>query len=134
MNTIQEAKRYIDNAREILREMNNEKSEWEKLRVELNNLYSFNNNWNEAVDLFNNRINKKFLNPVESIVRQKDVEGQGFSAVMILCSLIEMFAAFRVGKIFNFECDKKSPKYDYKGSKNLFVKFLCQDKIFENIF
>ncbi len=111
-----------------------ERDVWVDLRVKIKNSYEFSDDWNTAINLFSNRLDVKFFNPVEIIIRQKNPKGQGFSAVVVLCSLIEMFAAFRVGKIFNFKWNKRSPKYEYGGSRELFVKFLCQDKIFENIF
>jgi len=113
----------------------NELDEWKEIRQQLNNNYCFSENWGKAVDLFQGRINKKYFKPVERLINSNLRKGEGFAIVTIQCALIEMFAAFREGQIYNH--DKPSVNgisYEYKGSRDLFVRFLHSAEIFREIF
>lgn len=111
-----------------------EKKDWTKIRVSLNQQYDYDNSWEDAIKLFENRVNRKFLNPVELIIKGKALKGEGFTIVMVQCALIEMFAAFRKGKVFNHNRSSSSPKYEYDKSQQMFTSLLRSAKIFKDNF
>lgn len=111
-----------------------EKKEWARIRLIANQAYKYDEVWEDAIRLFEKRVSRKFFDPIQLIIDRRTLKGEGFTIVMVQCALIEMFAAFREGKIFNHFCTSASPKYEYKDSKNWFVRFLRTDPIFENIF
>lgn len=108
--------------------------EWNQLRTSLKSTYDYNLNWEEAICLFNARLKDKFIKPMAQLISFGDLKGEGFSIVTIQCALIESLAAFRQGKIFNYQCSKKSPSYEYSKSKDIFKGFLHEAPIFENVF
>ena len=61
-------------------------------------------------------------------------KGEGFAIVTLQCALIEMFAAFKYGKIHNREKEEDGPSYEYKSSDQYFIKFLKSEPIFQNHF
>jgi hypothetical protein len=112
-----------------------EKSEWAKIRKKLNQTYIFDETWEEAILLFNRRLNRKFFDPVQLIINGKTLKGEGFAIVTVQCALIEMFAAFRQGKIFNHNRrTSDSPKYEYNESKKMFTSLLRTVSIFQDNF
>lgn len=111
-----------------------EKKDWTKIRASLNQKYDYDDSWEEAIKLFKNRVNRKFFNPVELIIKGKALEGEGFTIVTVQCALIEMFAAFRTGRIFNHSRSSTSPKYEYNKSQQMFTSLLRSAKIFKDNF
>lgn len=112
----------------------NEKSDWIKIRSELNQTYKYDQTWGEAIQLFDKRLKRKYLKPVKVIIDQKILEGEGFTIVTVLCALIEMLAAFRQGKIFNYNKTADSPEYEYKHSQKMFTSLLRTASIFQDNF
>lgn len=111
-----------------------EKNEWLNIRNNLRNTFIFNKNWDDAINLFNTRFNRKFLNPIQVLIDERELKGEGFSILTIQCSIIESLAAFRVGKIYNYRFSQSSPNFEYKDSKAIFVDFLQSANVFENNF
>lgn len=111
-----------------------EKSDWSKIRTTLNQSYNYDQEWEKAINLFNKRVQRKFFAPIQLIIDQKILKGEGFTIVTVQCALIEMFAAFRVGEIFNHRKNGASPLYEYKDSQNLFTNFLHSTSIFKDHF
>jgi len=110
-------------------------NKWLLLRSELNSNYNYSENWKTAVLLFDERINNKYFNPVTKLVKLNAKTGEGFPIVIILCALIETFAAFKEGMIYNHSKPEIGGlSYEYNNSSSLFVKFLNTEQIFENIF
>src|ERR1700729_3233075 len=98
-----------------------EKKEWTKIRAKLNQPYKYENVWwEQAITLFDKRVRRKFLDPIQLIINGKTLKGEGFTIVTVQCALIEMFAAFRKGKIFNHNRTSGSPKYEYRESQKMF--------------
>lgn len=60
------------------------------------------------------------------------ITGEGFVIVTAQCALIETFAAFKEGKVYDREQEEN--EIYYFNSRNLFVKFLTTESIFEGIF
>lgn len=86
---------------------------WKSLRGELNNSYNFNSKWNEAVELFNQRIQTKYFNLINYLIegnsqkKENLRKGEGFSIVIIQCAIIETFAAFRKGLIYTVQGNRE---------------------------
>lgn len=114
--------------------MRKEQIKWAELRLELTGSYDYDDNWRAAINLFTARLEDKFFNPIQKIIDTKRFKGEGFAILAVQCALIEFFAAFRNGKIFNHNAGKNSPQYEYKGSAKLYVDFLHTANIFENVF
>jgi hypothetical protein len=107
---------------------------WKQLRISLKSTYDYDGHWKDAIDLFNMRLENKFIGPIGDLVDFGDLSGEGFSIVTIQCALIESLAAFRLGKIFNYQRSRNSPSYEYSRSKDIFTDFLHDAPIFENVF
>ncbi|WP_200976479.1 hypothetical protein [Echinicola sp. 20G] len=111
-----------------------EKDDWAKIRKTLILSYKYDSNWEDAINLFNKRLQRKFFEPIQHIIKEKKLKGEGFTIVTVQCALIEMFAAFRVGKIFNHNKLSNSPNYEYKESQRMFTSFLNSASIFKDNF
>lgn len=111
-----------------------EKDAWVTLRPNLRNTYDYNAYWEQAIQLFSTRFNRKFLNPIQRIIDLRNLEGEGFSVLTIQCAIIEALAAFKAGKIYNYRMSTPSPNFEYSDSRALFVEFLNGAHIFENNF
>lgn len=98
---------------------------WEKHRLKFKD-YSYNEDWKTVINIFENRIEKKFIEPLKILRKHGNNEGSGFSMVAIECLLIELFAAFREGKNFNhnYSNEKNPSTYQYGDCKALYVDFL----------
>lgn len=108
---------------------------WKKLRTDLNSNYGHSDNWIQAINLFDKRIQSKYFLPIQSLITNLGKEGEGFPIVTIQCALIETFAAFREGSIYNHnKPDNGGLTYEYWDSGELFVRFLNTASIFKGIF
>ncbi|MFA6712159.1 MAG: hypothetical protein WCS33_05580, partial [Candidatus Caldatribacteriota bacterium] len=72
---------------------------WTKKRQVVNNSYDFNEHWKEIIEKFRVRIENYYFFPIDSIIASNKLRGEGFTILTIQCVLIEMFAAFKYGKI-----------------------------------
>src|SRR5690348_13665043 len=97
-----------------------DKITWKKLRVELNNSYDFDERWDEVIDLFKQRIDNFYFDPIQKILNPNLKKGEGFAIVTLHCALIEMLAAFKYGKIHNRSKKPTDPSYEYKESDKYF--------------
>lgn len=109
-------------------------SEWKSIRKKVKNNFEYNSDWEKAINVFKTRLNRKFFNPLGELIKQNKQKGEGFTIVTTQCALIESLASFRTGQVFNHKRNKKSPIFEYSHSKDMFVKFLQTDGIFENNF
>ncbi len=111
-----------------------ERDQWIDIKRNINT-FAVNNAWEQAFCLFRKRIHDKFIKPIDNIIQLKSNSGEGFTVITILCVLIETFASFKYGKVFNHRYnDQKDPLYQYKDSRMIFVDFLHDENIFENHF
>ena len=108
--------------------------DWNRLRSKLNNDYDYNSDWKDAIELFVHRLESKFFEPLESIIKKQRLKGEGFTIVTVQCALIESLASFRTGQIFLHKAVKGQPKYIYNHSGKMFTDFLLSASIFENNF
>lgn len=107
---------------------------WKSIRKEIKNNFDYNQDWKNAINLFQTRLERKFFNPIEELIKTNKQEGEGFTIVTAQCALIESLASFRTGEIFNHKKRKNAPAYEYNESKKMFVNFLLKDSIFKNNF
>lgn len=89
---------------------------WKELRPQL--LYS-NDNWPKANQVFEDRIESRFLNPIEKIKSINKNEGEGFSIALISVVLLEFLAAFELGKIYRIQKENIAPHEYYSGIRLL---------------
>ena len=114
-----------------------DKQTWLKHRIELNGSYGYSEDWKTIIKLFENRIKDFYFVPINDILRPNNRKGEGFSVLTLQCALIEMFAAFKQGKIHTHKRpkkDEKRPTYEYYDSDKCFVEFLESEDVFENQF
>jgi len=114
-----------------------DKQTWSKHRMELNGSYGYSEDWKTIIKLFENRIKDFYFAPINDILRPNNRKGEGFSVLTLQCALIEMFAAFKQGKIHTHKRpkkDEKRPTYEYYDSDKCFVEFLESEDVFENQF
>src|SRR6185437_6366984 len=109
-------------------------SQWKKVRPSLNESYTYHEHWKEAIQLFKTRLDRKFFDPLKSIILQNQKLGEGFSIVTVQCALIESLASFRTGYIYKLKIEKNAPSFYYTKSKAMFIDFLHTDLIFINHF
>ncbi len=112
----------------------NEIKRWKGMRKKLAGNYSNLPIWGDAIFLYQERLENKYFNPILTLINDGPQKGEGFTILTAQCALIESFAAFEKGLIFNFNKTTGDPKYQYKKSKDLFVNFLLDAVIFENNF
>lgn len=87
-------------------------SDWNELRPTL--FYS-KGDWPLAIQVFEDRMNSRFVNPIEKIKSINKKEGEGFSIALISVILIEFLAAFEFGKIYKVHKDGLAPHEYYSG-------------------
>jgi hypothetical protein len=90
--------------------------------------------WNKALDVFESRLNERYIKPAEEIQNKLSVTGEGFAITAILCSLVEALETFYEGKCYKYEKPRNNNEYGNGKSKTLFVSFLTSREPFKNIF
>jgi hypothetical protein len=107
---------------------------WTTKRELIRNSYGFNENWAEIIERFKGRIEDFYFSPIDRVKDPNKLKGEGFTILTIQCALIEMFAAFKYGKIHKFNKNGTDPNYTYKRADECFIPFLHSEQIFENHF
>jgi hypothetical protein len=111
-----------------------ERDQWINIKNNFKS-YAVDEFWEQGFRLFRNRINNKFIAPLDKIIELKNHVGEGFAILIVQCALIETFAAFKYGKVFNPRYNEENdPTYQYRDSRKIFTDFLHEEKIFENHF
>lgn len=93
--------------------------------------------WEQAFLYFEERINTRYLIPINSIKENDSFSGEGFSIVVILCSLIEALESFYQGKFYRKPPKKgepNNPNRHYFASGKVFVSFLESKEPFRSSF
>jgi hypothetical protein len=111
-----------------------EKNFWIRKRQIVRNSYEIDANWLEIIEKFKMRIENYYLIPIETVKEPARLKGEGFTILTIQCALIEMFAAFKYGKIHNHSKRGATPNYEYNRANDCFIPFLYSEPIFENHF
>ncbi|MES9852798.1 MAG: hypothetical protein ABW170_13340 [Candidatus Thiodiazotropha sp. L084R] len=109
-------------------------TDWKLLESQIRNDFNNVDLWNQALDIFELRLNERYINPAEIIQNNLSVTGEGFSIITLLCSLIEALETFHEGKCYKYEKPRTNTEYGNGKSQSLFVKFLTKRQPFSNIF
>lgn len=107
---------------------------WITKRQVVRNSYNFNDHWKEIIERFKARFEDFYFAPIDRVKDPKKLKGEGFTILTIQCALIEMFAAYKYGKIHKFDKNGTDPNYTYKRADECFIPFLHSEPIFENHF
>lgn len=107
---------------------------WTAKRQVVRNSYDFSDHWNEVIEKFKARIDDFYFAPIDKVKDPNKLKGEGFTILTIQCALIEMFAAFKYGKIHKFNKNGTDPNFTYKRADDCFIPFLHSEPIFENHF
>ena len=107
---------------------------WTNKRQIVRNSYEFDENWNEVIERFKSRVEDFYIKPINWIKDPEKLKGEGFSILTIQCALIEMFAAFKLGKIHKYNKKNTDPNYTYKNADDCLIPFLQSESLFENHF
>jgi len=98
-----------------------------------------NQDWDEALKIFETRVNTRFINPIVEISKMDPDagKGEGFSVVALQCILIEFFEAFYEGRTFilkrgTLNADESRTKYNR--SDEMFKNFLTEHEPFSAFF
>lgn len=111
------------------------RSKWVELRTRL--VADMNNSslWEEAYAVLNDRIESRYLSPIEKIklINEESFSGEGFAITTILCALVEFLEALYQG--INYEPNNPdNNKYQYKDSGEKFIIFLNSHEPFKSTF
>lgn len=102
-------------------------TQWFELRARLVNDFSH-EDWIEALNFFDERINERYLNPINCIEDSKTgrgLKGAGFAVCTLICALIETLETFHSGKSFKKTPDPENPyEYGHRKSKEHFTNFI----------
>ena len=107
---------------------------WNAKRQIVKNSYDYSEHWKEVIERFKTRIEDFYFSPIDRVKEPNELKGEGFTILTMQCTLIEMFAAFKYGKIYKFNKRENDPDYIYKKADECFISFLYSEAIFENHF
>lgn len=126
-------------------------SDWISLRAALID-HPNENKWEDAYDFFRLRIDTRFIKPIENILAINQKLGEGHSASVLQCVLLEFLEALFQGKVYRhrtrdellklatvlrvpFECiENHMQPNEYSSSAALFVSFLTGHSPFKEVF
>jgi hypothetical protein len=92
--------------------------------------------WQKAfVDYFQERLRLRYLNPIRVLQDNGTFQGEGFSILIIQCSLIEFLESTVRGLTYRYlHRGDVLGRYEYSASGALFAHFLCQRQPFAGQF
>lgn len=92
--------------------------------------------WGKAfTEYYKPRLELRYLHPVKVLQDNGTFQGEGFSIMAILCSLIEFLESTCQGKIYKYCPRGQHPgPNEYSSSKAMFVSFLINRNPFKTIF
>lgn len=128
--------------------------QWKELRLTLLDFESdYLQAWENAFSVFAQRIETRFLKPIERILSIGRSEGEGFSVAALQCILVEFLEAFYQGKIYTpsrmedeiensakklgitkVELENQLQPNEYNSSAKLFRDFLTGHSPFRDAF
>ncbi|WP_419535806.1 hypothetical protein [Endozoicomonas sp.] len=84
--------------------------------------------WSETYEgYFKPRLELRYLHPIKILKEHGTFQGEGFSIMTILCSLIEFLESSYQGKSYKFlKNGEKLGEYEYSSSKAIFKSFLTK--------
>lgn len=95
------------------------------------------NLWREAYeDYFFERLKLRYFDPIKQIAANPVLNGEGFSIMAILCTLVEFLESTRQGKDYKYWRPGKPAldEYEYYESKKYFTNFLRDQSPFDEYF
>ncbi len=92
--------------------------------------------WAQAFDdFFMGRLQTRYFDPIEALCNSRKVNGEGFAIVALQCSLIEFLGATIEGKSYRHKTkETKLGRFEYDGSKAMFMRFLTSVPPFKTVF
>jgi gamma-glutamylcyclotransferase (GGCT)/AIG2-like uncharacterized protein YtfP len=93
--------------------------------------------WEKCLKVLSDRVDNRFLTPIQLILQNDTKKEEGFTITTILCILLEFFSALYSGKIYTTKelSVKEYPlPFEYKSSRALIKDFLSQLAPFNNYF
>lgn len=107
---------------------------WRKLEQQISGDFSSDSLWNKALDIFEERLNERYIRPAEIIQRHSHIVGEGFSIVTILCALIETLETFYVGQCYKHDQPRNDYEYGNGRSESIYLSFLTKREPFCGVF
>lgn len=109
-------------------------SDWKDLRNNIRINPDDQNLWNKAYDLFEERLETRYFKPIRDIKNNDKQNGEGFSIVTVLCSLIEFLETTWSGEIYRYCNDSQLQSSEYNRSKLKFISFFENRPPFDSVF
>lgn len=107
--------------------------DWKELREQLRDASCSDGAWKTAAEYLQQRLTSRYLDAIHPM--RKDSTGPGFSAVTLLCILIEHLAAVERGKIFWADRSNRPYRgYDYSDNAKLYQGFLKESGLLRAYF
>lgn len=88
--------------------------------------------WENVTQLLELRLNERYFNPIDRILKPKSTTGEGFAAMTLICSLVEFLQGCYEGKSYEYRA--KEDKFVYSNSGKKFKDFLLQHEPFKTVF
>jgi hypothetical protein len=113
----------------------NTPNDWAEFSKQLDpHVYSV--KWGEAYsEYFLQRLELRYLHPINILQKNGTFQGEGFSIMTILCSLVEFLESTCQGKIYKFVSKPEQLKEnEYSSSKRMFIEFLVNREPFKSTF
>jgi hypothetical protein len=110
--------------------------DWLDLKERLEEDMQNNALWEDAISFFDKRLSSRYLKPIKAIENNSSIDGEGFSIMAILCSMIEALESFYQGRTYR-KASKEQPldeKAEYYKSQPLFESFLTNREPFNSKF
>jgi hypothetical protein len=127
--------------------------DWKDARIRILNGSDVSGGLGMAVKIIGDRLQSRFIGPIEKILTNDTASGEGFAAMALMCMLIEFVQSMRDGKVYRTPlfgnkirdaAQKLGVSIDEYGShlqpnkcrnsKDLFVKFLAGNEPFSQWF
>jgi hypothetical protein len=127
--------------------------DWKDARARILNGSDVSGGIELAVKIMRDRLQSRFISPIEKILENDSASGEGFAAVALMCMLVEFVQSMRDGKIYRTplfgnkirdaaqklgvsidEYGSHLQPNEYRNSKDLFVKFLAGNEPFRQWF
>ena len=108
-------------------------ADWESAKEKLV-LQGDRNTWKRVCEeFFIKRLETRYFEPIKQLQDNGIKKGEGFSIVVLQCSLIEFLASTFEGKSYKYLA-KNCNQHEYSNSRNLFVHFLYSKSPFNKYF
>ena len=105
---------------------NKSSNDWKNLKQKITKDFDNEDYWEEAIQLFTDRIEYRYLQPINLIEKHDSYSGEGFTIMTLYCALIEFLETTLQGINFRYCKPKELKQYEYASgkSKEIFVSFL----------